>query len=227
MNRHGQSALDKRFASGVGVSKWVGLGAILLSFLFVLVLAGCGSDSGSPQTRTKNNLADKKDKKVEVKAGLGQSKESPGNRQPVFGVVLDGMTEEELKLKKEQGMRLLQDSNEVFPGVTREAMRAKEAAAAKQLQNPDLQVFPGVKKKDLDAKKVAADEQLKSQGSKVQVSPGVTREVAEAKRAEAAKQLKNPDLMVLPGLTAGELAAKQAEAAKMNIVVPPVPNKKP
>ena len=74
MIRHGQSALDKRFASGVRVSKWVGLGAILLSFLFVL--AGCGSDSGSPQTRTKNNLADKKDQKVKVKPGPGQSQES-------------------------------------------------------------------------------------------------------------------------------------------------------
>lgn len=226
MIRHGHSALDKRFASGVRVSKWVGLGAILLSFLFVL--AGCGSDSGSPQTRTKNNLADKKDKKVEVKQGLGQLQESPTKKQPVFGVVLDGMTEEELRLKKEQGMRLLQDSNaEVVPGVTREAMQAKEAAAAKQLQNPDLEVFPGVKKKDLDAKQAAAAEQLKLQGSKVEVSPGVTRETAEAKRAEAAKQLKNPDLVVLPGLTAGELKAKQAEAAKMDIVVPPVPNKKP
>jgi hypothetical protein len=226
MIRHGQSALDKRFASGVRVSKWVGLGVIILSFLFVL--AGCGSDSGSPQTRTKNNLADKKDKKLEVKPGLGQAKESPKKMQPVYGVVLDGMTEEELRLKKEQGLRLLQDSNaEVFPGVTREAMRAKEAAAAKQLQNPDLQVFPGVKKKDLDAKQAAAAEQLKLQGSKLQVVPGVTQEVVEAKRAEAAKQLKNPELMVLPGLTAGELKAKQAEAAKMNIVVPPVPNKKP
>jgi hypothetical protein len=226
MIRHGQSALDKRLASGVRVSKWVGLGAILLSFLFLI--AGCGSDSGSPETRTKNNLADKKDKKVEVKQGLGQSKDPQGKMQPLFGVVLDGMTEEELRLKKAQGMRLLQDSNaEVLPGVTREAMRAKEAAAAKQLQNPDLQVFPGVKKKDLNAKQAAAAEQLKSLGPKVQVSPGVTREAAEAKRAEAAKQLKNPDLMVLPGLTAGELAAKKAEAAKMNIVVPPVPNKKP
>jgi hypothetical protein len=227
MIRHGQSALDNCFASGVRVSKWVGLVAILLSFLFVL--AGCGSDSGSPQTGAKNNLADKKDKKVEVKQGLGQPKESPKKMQPVYGVVLDGMTEEELKLKKEQGMRLLQDSNEVFPGVTREAMRAKEAAAAKQLQNPDLQVFPGVKKKDLNARQAAADEQLKLQGSKLQAIPGVTQEVIEAKRAEAAKQLKNPDLMVLPGLTAGELRAKQAEAAKMNMVPPPppVPNKKP
>jgi hypothetical protein len=197
MIRHGQSALDKRFASGVRVSKWGGLGAILLSFLFVF--AGCGSDSGSPQTRTKDNLADKKSKKVEVKQGLGQLQESPTKKQPVFGVVLDGMTEEELKLKREQGARLLQDPKaEVFPGVTREAMQAKEAAADQQLQDPTLQVFPGVTRKDIRAKQAAAE-----------------------------KQLQNPDLVVLPGLTAGELKAKQAEAAKMDIVVPPVPNKKP
>jgi hypothetical protein len=224
MIRHGQSALDKRFASGVRVSKWVGLGAILLSFLFVF--AGCGSDSGSPQTRTKDNLADKKSKKVEVKQGLGQLQESPTKKQPVFGVVLDGMTEEELKLKREQGARLLQDPKaEVFPGVTREAMQAKEAAAAKQLQNPDLQVFPGVKKKDIEAKQAAADQQL--QDPTLQVFPGVTRKDIRAKQAAAEKQLQNPDLVVLPGLTAGELKAKQAEAAKMDIVVPPVPNKKP
>ena len=223
MIRHGQSALDKRYGFGARGPKWVGLGAIIWAFIFVL--AGCGSDSGSPQTSTKNKSADKK---VVVKQELGQSGESPGKKQPVFGVVLDGMTEDELKLKKAQGMRMLQDSNaEVLPGVTVEAMRAKEAAAAKQLQNPDLQVFPGVKKKDIKAKQAAADEQLKLQGSKLQVAPGVTMEEVKAKQAEAAKQLKNPDLMVLPGLTAGELAAKQAEAAKMNIVVPPVPSKKP
>lgn len=222
MIRQGQVALDKRFGSGVRGPKWVGLGAILLAFLFVL--AGCGSDSGSPQTRTKNKLADKK--KVEVKKELGQSGESPGKMQPVFGVVLGGMTEEELKDKQAQGMRRLNDPNaEVLPGLTVEAMGAKQAAAAKQLQNPDLQVFPGVNMKDVKAKQAAAAEQL--QGSKLQVSPGVTMEVAKAKQAEAAKQLKNPDLMVLPGLTAGELAAKQAEAAKMDIVVPPVPSKKP
>jgi hypothetical protein len=221
MIRQGQSALYKRNGSRVGVPMWVGLGVILVAFL--IVIAGCGSDSGSPKTPTTKKLADKK---LEVKKGLGQSGESQERLKPVYGVVLEGMTQEELKDKQAAGMKRLQDSNtEVLPGLTMEAKQAKEAAAAKQLQGPDLQVIPGVTMEAVNAKRMEAAKQL--QGPDLQVIPGVTMEAVNAKRMEAAKQLQNPDLIVLPGLTAGALAAKQEEYQKLKIEVPPPPSKKP
>jgi hypothetical protein len=211
----------QKYGYGRRVSTWMVLGVIILSLGWVL--SGCGSDSGSPQAQTKKKLADRK---LVVNKEPQQSEKTPGKMEPVVGVILEGITEEELKAKQSEATKRLQNPNyEVLPGVTAEELKAKQGEATKRMQAPKLEVVPGVTAETLRAKQAEAAQRM--QDPKLEVLPGMTMEALRAKQAEAAQRMQDPKLEVLPGMTLEALRAKQAEAVKQRVEVPPPPTRKP
>ena len=117
----------------------VGLGAMVLTVLSFL--PGCGSDS-TPGGSVKGKNAKPAARAEGVKP------------QPPVALLVDQAGTVPGKVKQQPDFKF----NEVFPGVTREALEAKLAESRKNHLAVRQEVFPGITQADLDAR-IAANRQ--------------------------------------------------------------------
>lgn len=154
-----------------------GVGAMVLTVLSFL--PGCGSDS------TSGGSVKGKDAKPAARAA-GVKPQAP------VALLVDQEGKAPGKVKKQPDFQF----NEVFPGVTREALEAKLAESRKNHHAVRQEVFPGLTQEDIDAK-IAANRQ-KHLSKPQEIFPGITQADLDA-RIAANRQRHDPRQMILPG----------------------------
>jgi hypothetical protein len=185
---------------------------VVVIFLFLGVLSGCGSDSTSSSgIKDKTKTVPPQTKKMQ-KAPTQDKAEAA---KALFFEAQPGMDVKELAKQVAAAKKLQDPRLEVFPGVTLGELQAKHTAAAKKMQDPRIEVFPGVNLGELQTRQEAAAQKM--QDPLIEVFPGVNLTELQARQAAATQNLQKMQALrpeVVPGLAAGELKNKQA-AQKM------------
>jgi hypothetical protein len=207
-----------------------GYGGMIVTVLFLL--SGCGSDSkpGAVSGKKGKTAVAPDDMKSSGAAVLGNRGELSGggtikrelNAVDKLGMLPgSGLSPKELEERLAADVKRSESPNyEVVPGMTRQQMEAKIAAAQqeaqKKLESPNYEVVPGMTRQQIEAKIAAAQQeaQKKLESQNYEVFPGMTS--AEMKhKVEAAKKAYSQRQEVSPGITKDELNGR-IDAARRN-----------
>jgi hypothetical protein len=201
----------------------IGLGVMAVTVIFIL--SGCGSDSKPQLVSGKKEKAAKATKpqvtlqpmNIYEVSDPGTVKRAPNTASK--GEILPGagVTMEELQKRMEAARKVSESPNyEIYPGITRQVLEAKQAANQAELKRRESandEIYPGITRQQLEAKQAAHQAELKRRESTSnEIVPGITRQELEAKIRVDHIKSASANREVYPGITKAELDAKNRAA---------------